>query len=476
MPEPIEITLMTYLFYVVNGAISFKYTEQFLQLKFEWRIKILLIWIVIYTFTQILISSAIDEFFQYNSLIYIVPNLILMFVLQVLFFEKSPQKQIFIVSSYIAGVEILRFLISPLAYIIYNLWSPFYIWLVSDWLVNTFTVDEFVIELINYSNRFVNFTVILLCRLVQILVLVIYLKLLSREFIRRDYDLRLVESLFLIFPCVTVIVIDVTVRFMAVSVNNGAVHLIYSRVPETLILLPLMTILLLGVVVISVKLFKNLVMFKDEEQKRILLENRVLGVHHEIEELTNIYSDIRGLRHDLRNHISNISAYVRQNSMDNELDDYLNQMTRTVEKLDFFYKTGNPIIDLILNQSLQNARKKNIHFEANFHYPKNFSFDIYDLSVILNNALQNALEACEKTSNGFIEIESYIRSNFFFIEICNNFNGELQWYGELPSTIKTDKKIHGIGLVNIKRCAQKYNGDINIEIDENKFILTVMLQ
>ena len=475
MTEPIEITLLTYLFYIVNGAISFKYTEQFLQAKFERRHLYLLLWIVIYAITQILISIAVDKFFPYNSFVNVIPNLILMFVLQAAFFEKNPPKQIFIVSSYIAGLEILRFLVSPLAYTIYTLWSPFYTWFVSDWLINNFTIDEFVIELVNYSNRVVNFTVILFCRLVQILVLVLYLKLISREFMRSDYELRPAESLFLIFPCVTVLVIDFTFRLMAVSVNNGAMNLIYSRVPETVIMLPVVTILLLGVVVISVKLFKNLVMFKDEEQKRILLENRVVGVHHEIEELTNIYSDIRGLRHDLRNHISNISAYVHQHSANDEINNYLNQMTQTVEKLDFTYKTGNPIIDIILHQSLQRARKNNIHFEANFHYPKDFGIDVYDLSVILNNALQNALEASEKVENANIEVESYVRSNFYFILVSNDFNGELSWNGELPLTSKSDKQLHGIGLANIQRCAQKYNGDLEIETTANKFKLTIML-
>ena len=486
MTESFEITLLTWLFFLVSGVISFKYTEQFLQAKFERRLISLLIWLAIYVVAQILISETMDKFFPYNSFINIIPNFILMLALQAAFFERNFPKQIFIVSSYIAGLEILRFLVSPLAYIIYTLWSPFYTWFVSDWLINNFTIDEFAIELINYSNRVINFTVILFCRLVQILFLAIYLKLISKEFVRHDYELRPAESIFLTFPCVTVIVIDFTFRLMAISVNNGAVNLIYRRVPETVIMLPIVTILLLGIVIISVKLFKNLVMFKDEEQKRILLENRVAGVHHEVEELTNIYSDIRGLRHDLRNHIANIAAYIRQNSDDNELNKYLNQMTRTVEKLDFTYKTGNPIIDIILHQSLQRARKNNIRFVANFHYPKGFGIDVYDLSIILNNALQNALEACEKFNSEcvirnsesidrFIEIQSYIKGNFYFMEIVNDFDGKIIWNGELPTTSKSDKQFHGIGLSNIQRCAQKYNGDLNIETTANKFKLTIML-
>ena len=69
----------------------------------------------------------------------------------------------------------------------------------------------------------------------------------------------------------------------------------------------------------------------------------------------------------------------------------------------------------------------------------------------------------------------------FFIEAANDFTGELQWDGEakLPLTSKSDKAMHGMGLANIRRCAQKYKGDMEIQIEEEngrkKFLLTVMM-
>ena len=78
-----------------------------------------------------------------------------------------------------------------------------------------------------------------------------------------------------------------------------------------------------------------------------------------------------------------------------------------------------------------------------------------------------------------MEVRSYAKGRLFFIEIENDFAGELDWAGEMPATTKEDKAHHGIGLENIARCARKYKGSIDIEVIEGekgqRFRLTVML-
>ena len=103
------------------------------------------------------------------------------------------------------------------------------------------------------------------------------------------------ESWFLLIPCITVLCIDLTMRLMAYSVDNSALMIIYERVPETLVLLPVVSLLLLGIVVSSVILFRGVIQSKDEERKRLLLENRVADVQHQIEDLQDIYGDMRGI-------------------------------------------------------------------------------------------------------------------------------------------------------------------------------------
>ena len=311
----------------------------------------------------------------------------------------------------------------------------------------------------------------------------LYLHLISRHLLPRDYELKPQESFFLLMPCLTALVIDLTLRVMAFSVDNSALMLIYDRAPEILLLLPMASLLLLGLVVSAVILLRGLVQFKEEEQKRLLLEKSVADVHRQVRELEDIYGDIRGLRHDLRGHIENLHAYVDSHlpGEGRDLAPYLDGMAKTVARLDFADKTGNAITDIILHQARQQAGKKGIAFEADFHYPKSGDFDVYDISVIMSNALQNALEACEQVPSGTVEVRSYQRGGLYFIEVTNDFAGALQWEQgtEFPVTSKQDKSNHGLGLMNIARCAEKYQGTVDIEIKEKsgrkRFLLAIML-
>ena len=104
----------------------------------------------------------------------------------------------------------------------------------------------------------------------------------------------------------------------------------------------------------------------------------------------------------------------------------------------------------------------------------------------MNNLLVNALEACEKID----EREKYIllsgrqKRKFFLIEVKNSFAGKIEFDRKtnLPlSTKHADSprdygSLHGIGLSNVKREAEKYSGDVKIEIKENEFCVTVLLQ
>jgi len=95
--------------------------------------------------------------------------------------------------------------------------------------------------------------------------------------------------------------------------------------------------------------------------------------------------------------------------------------------------------------------------------------------VILNNALQNAVEHTAK--NASVSIRSYRRNNAYMMEIANNFTGNLQWDFEsgLPVTSKRNARSHGYGLSNIRRVACKYAGDIAVDVKDGNFCLSVML-
>ena len=163
-------------------------------------------------------------------------------------------------------------------------------------------------------------------------------------------------------------------------------------------------------------------------------------------------------------------------------DRSIGKMEETVSRLDFTYQTGNPITDIIIHQKGQEAWKKQIPFEIDFAYPCKLPIDVYDIAVILNNALENAIEACGRAEGEKqIRLRSFVRGCLFFIEVENDFAGNIVMEKEsgLPVSSKGNGKLHGIGISNIQRCARKYMGDIDIAISgtdgRKKFSLTVMM-
>ncbi len=469
---------LDFLVQFAAGALSFWYAANFLRADFESRRGAMLRWSALYALVQFGVSALTEDWKPYERFFAVVPQIVLLFLLSGAFFEKDKFRQMFVAASFASGWDILRFAVSPLAHAALGAWGPAWAWAVNE-AVARGVAAETVLFLMQMTNDAALLLVVAGCRVVQIGLLALCLRGIVRFFPPKDYALQFHESLFLLFPCAVALVIDLTVRMLALSADNSALMLVYDRVPETLLLLPLASLLLLGMVVSSVALFRGLVQAKDEEQKRLLLEQSVAGVHREVEELQGVYADLKGLRHDLRNHIASLAAYVRRiaPSGDTELSAYLGQMTDAVARLDFADDTGHPIIDVIVHQARRDAEKKGVAFIADFHYPKDGRLDIYDVSVILSNALTNAAEAASRE----ISIRSYEKGRLFFIEAANDFTGMLTWdeAGELPVTGKPDKALHGMGLMNIRRCAQKYKGEINIQIiEENgqkRFLLTVML-
>ena len=81
---------------------------------------------------------------------------------------------------------------------------------------------------------------------------------------------------------------------------------------------------------------------------------------------------------------------------------------------------------LIVLYQLLEAEKKQIQFKVDFAYPPNLLIDIYDIAVILNNALENAIEACRKAEgNKQIKLHSYVKGSLFFIEVENDFSEDI---------------------------------------------------
>lgn len=461
--------------YFIDSILSGIYTWNFLKGKYRKR-TVLAAWSAACFFIQIAIFEIWDSRFSVNEVAGIILNICVLLFMQFIFFKKDIQKQLFVAFSFVAGKETVKYIVSVFSIAFTRLWNKTFDFLLAK------SASNILDRLYSWADISIA-VIVIICVLFYTLLLSVFLFLISRKFVRKDYLLQTHEDVFLILPCIATLCISITIKMMIISVENGMTVIIYDSVPATKFWIPVICVLLLSTIIASVILFQKLVQYNEETGKRAILENQVRQMQKEIVEIQDIYTDMRGLRHDMRSHLANISLLVKSatGSVNEGLESYIGKMEETVSKLDFAYQTGNPITDIIIHQKGQEAEKKRIQFKVDFVYPHKLPIDVYDIAVILNNALENAIEACCKAEGTKeIKLRSYLKGSLFFVEVENDFSGEIVMEETgLPVSSKETGKLHGIGISNIQRCAKKYMGDIDIVISDTggrkKFSLTVMM-
>lgn len=138
--------------------------------------------------------------------------------------------------------------------------------------------------------------------------------------------------------------------------------------------------------------------------------------------------------------------------------------------------SGNILIDGILNLKLQESERKGIKTELELNVPGKVNITSLDMSVILGNLLDNAINAATKApvEKRITTIIKYKKSRLI-IQVSNSYNGQLNYKGNDLATTDTDKENHGIGIKNIKSTLDKYNGEMELEHTENTFTVTLFM-
>ena len=227
-------------------------------------------------------------------------------------------------------------------------------------------------------------------------------------------------------------------------------------------------------ILVVIVMFQNWKEMQEEQRGQELVLNQISDMKKHIGEVEKLYRDIRSMRHDMGNHIQTLEHLVAHNNMD-DATEYLEHLKNEWDEVSPKIKTGSPVIDVILMEKLREAKERQIRFLSDFHYPHNTKLNAFDLSVIMNNALNNCMENVSG-DDPYISISSFRKNSIFMITIKNSFGGQLNFGdSDLPETTKSGRE-HGIGLNNIRRVARMYMGDISLEQGNEEVILSIMMQ
>lgn len=194
------------------------------------------------------------------------------------------------------------------------------------------------------------------------------------------------------------------------------------------------------------------------------------------EEVENMYRQTRGWRHDYRSHIQTMKAYLSMGRYE-ELADYLDQLDADLNQVDTVVKTGNVMMDALLNSKISVARAKQITVEAKATVPQRLSIAEVDLCVILGNLLDNAIEACMQIpteSRRFIRIYIDVLRGQLYLYVINATADRLQRRGGSYLSTKASRD-HGYGLMRMDRVVEKYHGYLDRQDETGVFATEILL-
>ena len=177
--------------------------------------------------------------------------------------------------------------------------------------------------------------------------------------------------------------------------------------------------------------------------------------------------EMRIFSHDIKNHLMQIR------NLDNieAVQRYVDSIYPNIEKFSFTGISQNKMLDLIISKYATLCERKSIRLSVDVKTANLAYIDDSDLSTLMNNLMDNAVEAAEKSDGGFIQVNIFSKNDIYDGLVIKNSCSVVPITdgGELKTT-KSNKKVHGIGTRSIRKTLKKYDAVYGWKYDENSKI------
>ena len=214
--------------------------------------------------------------------------------------------------------------------------------------------------------------------------------------------------------------------------------------------------------------------FSKQIDKRIAAYQRELIETH-YREVENMYRQIRGWRHDYRNHIQTMKVLAANGDMD-ALKAYLDELDTDLNTVDTVVKTGNPMADAILNSKISLARSRNIPTQVDAHIPVKLKMSELDLCCIIGNLFDNAMEASMALpeEKRLIRVYMDMKGTQLYISFTNfTAAKKLSKVGKGFKTSKGEGR--GFGLVRMDDIVSRYDGYLSRNSEDGAFTTEILI-
>ncbi len=236
--------------------------------------------------------------------------------------------------------------------------------------------------------------------------------------------------------------------------------------------------LLLGLVILCIASFHITDLLQRHYEAEVYLSSVNAHMRAEMENIAAVqetHEKIKRISHGITNQLFAVETLLHNDKFE-EAEKYLEMLVGTVEQHILPVHTNNVVIDALLNQKYILATSKRIKMVFDIQDLQEPKIYISNLVAILSNALNNAIEACEKvTGDRVIELQIINENNEMIISIENTIEKEVTIVDNHIPTTKSDKENHGIGLGSIRGIVEQHGGKMFLDSEGNRFKLLIVL-
>lgn len=210
-------------------------------------------------------------------------------------------------------------------------------------------------------------------------------------------------------------------------------------------------------------------MAENENAKR-----QLAGYSNQLDVLKNSEEKVRGLRHDLKHHLNEL-MFMAERDQSSDIKAYIKSMDSFMTYSGEYVSSGNKDIDSLLNLMLDDAKRELGEVTCKVCIPREPDIELFDLNVILGNLLDNAIRAAKQTHEKYLYVRISYKMGMLLIHVENSYTGNLIKEGGRYRSTKEDSAAHGMGITNVQCIVKKYDGDMVITEDNNRFRVKVVL-
>lgn len=200
-----------------------------------------------------------------------------------------------------------------------------------------------------------------------------------------------------------------------------------------------------------------------------LLRQKVQIYANQIDVILQNEEKVKALRHDMKHHMNELKLLANKYDADG-IKSYIDKMECFVQNPKEIVASGNLEIDSVLNYMLEKAKEELQTVEVKVVLPEQVKHS-FDINVLLGNLLENAIEAAGQTTKKYMSAAIILKQGVLKIKIENSFEPDRK----APLTTKKAKEQHGIGLKNVRKIVEAYNGTMEVTKTEDIFCVNLIL-